>query len=494
MKKSITCVLIATMVFLTACNGSTGSDSGASSAKESVVSEVTETVEQTGETENTDSSQDSSVVPYSEQNGLEFGSLSPFSADYSLMFVDNTTYEVIDNDDFHVIDKGDADYIFYDVETWPAEKEGYTTLKLTYSVDCANKTHAPTDFGNISSWINVAEIAAFDYYTGVYIPSYENEKALDNTDTAVSGAVETKVGFGDHEWDITAWQEDSDVRYYNGYEFTDDSHTDSTETYSKTQSIYVTYPNDYDGLSFAVQNKGEYHVSTEDIKNAADEGKNKNIGKDILSVFNEDDISVDNVLFLTIKNEDSMKIAKVNSEDDATIPDYAERTGLTAYSDSSLAKGFSLPYVFYVSDENGTLINEDKVQPEKGNVDYEITDVSTETQGNDTKVSLSYRVSKKISVDVTNYDGDFNGWAVNPDIEAYYSTTGESIEIKGDYSEDNSDWGEWEDDTHTSYNIDYTYKAEFTIPTEKFDDAVVNYGDRKSSDSIRFKLSDILSD
>lgn len=491
MKKQSVLGLVLTVALLSACGGNTENKATTTATEEVNAAENSGAEETQKETE-TEESEDATT--YAEQKGIEFGTPTSFSKDYSILFVDESNYEEVDNEDFHVIDKGFAEFNFYNVKTWPAEKDGYTTAMLTFTVDSTNKSHAPEEWGNVRSWKNIDGIDLFDYYTGKYIPVSE-KYSVNTTGSEQTDPVETEIDFGDKKWDLTSWSEEKAISNWEGYNYTDVSHYDYTENFSKVKYLYVTYPNDYDGLSFAVQSKGEAKVDMDSIKSAANNDRDKYIGKDILSVYEEEGIKKEDILFCSMKDASSLIIEEVASAEDAAayIPTYEEREGLTNYSDSSLTKGFSLPYEFYVFDENGELLGEDKVQAEKGSVDYEIVDVNSESTGEDTKVSISYKANKKINVDVANYDGEFTGRVVNPDIEAYYSNNGESIKMNADFAEDNTDWGDWEDDTHISYNVDYTYNAELTIPTDNLDDAVVNFGDRKSLDSIRFKLSDLLS-
>ena len=488
-KSNVLSLLLAVALLSTGC-GENADNKAAAAATEEVESTGNSGGEEVPKEAGSETDVDASA--YAVQQGIEFGTPASFSKDYSVLFIDENNYEEVDNEDFHVIDKGLAEFNFYDIKTWPAEKDGYTTAKLTYALDSTNRSHAPEEWGNVRSWKNLGGIDLFDYYTGKYIP--ESEKyTVNTTGSEQTEPVETTIDFVDKKWDITSWSEEEAVNNYEGYEYTDDSHYDYTEHFSKVKSIFVTYPDDYDGLSFAVQSAGEAKVDMDLVKSAANNDRDKSIGKDILSVYDEEGIKKDDILFCTMKDAASLKSEEVASAEEATIPAYIERKGLSYQSDISLAEGFCLPYEFYVFDENGDLLGEDKVKPDKrGDMPYSIKSVTAEDQGDgNSKIKIAYNIYRELFVDFIDYEGDFTGFAVYPNIDVYDSETGESIEIKSD-EQDNSDWYDWKDDTNIEYRVDYTNNAEFTVPTEKLENTTVCFGARGAQETLRFRLSDLL--
>ena len=481
MKKSISLALIAIMVFMTACNGSVGSGAAADSSKESVDSEAPENEEKAAEKDNTDSLQSISDVSYAEQNGLEFGSFSPLSKDYLLLFFDNKTYEEVDNEDFHVIDKGKADYNFYDVKAWPADKAGYTTVKMTYAIDCKNRCHAPVEWGNVGRWIQPGDVSMFDYYTGKYIPTSDIQKSTSGSGSRETEAVETTIEFEGKTWSLSAWEEIHDVSYFSNYNYTDENHYDFTGNFSRVCSLFVTYPDDYDGLSFAIETKGEIEKDLAEIKNQIEGVANRYIGKDILSVY--DDAKKEDILFSTMK-DGAVPVEKVGSADDAAIPSYKERNKLVVSPNpKDLEKDFSIMYDFYVFDENGNVLDDSIVPVNKYGTECSYGAVTQEDLGDGkVKVTIPYHVSGYCTVDVTNCDNDFSGFASFHMMDAFDGITGETIEIGGDY-EDNSDWGDWINDNELKYEFNVDARSEIVIPKDKVSDTIVGFGDRTIDDS-----------
>ncbi|MCR4745510.1 MAG: hypothetical protein K5894_09835 [Lachnospiraceae bacterium] len=195
-----------------------------------------------------------------------------------------------------------------------------------------------------------------------------------------------------------------------------------------------------------------------------------------------------------MKEPDSLKIVNVASAEEAEEASYVGSAGIDEYADAASAKNFSIPCKLYVFDGNGEILSEDQVTADGEDLDCEITDVSTEEDGDNTKVSVAYKVNKTIGVTFKDYYGDFNGSVINSNIEVYDSVNGSSVVINVDNTEYNDGWTDWKDDSHIDYIVDYTYKAGFTVPTERLETTVINFGDRKASDAVRIKLTDLLKD
>ncbi len=488
MKKYVLFMLAGIMVFTASC-GQTGKNENPPTESVETESEISDSTDE-ATLEKEESKEDTSE-PYAVEKELKFGSFSPLSMDYLLAVYNTETFDEIDDSDFHIVDKGEANYTFYDIKTWPAEKEGYTTAKLTYTVDKAALLYLPEQMENKDVFESIETIKLFDYYTGRYIPDYKNRSLMDvRVDTTMTGEnIETEIEYHGMKWDLTSRKESS-MYDHTEYEYADARHCNYTIDRTTSISLYVTYPDDYDGLSFAIRISRDWKYDKENIKKDKESAENEDIGKDILSTF--EDTEKEDILFFTMKDGNSVKAEPVASGEEAEIPSFEERFGITEYADASMAKGFSLPFDFYVFGENEELLGEDMVKSEKGTADYKIKEVKAENPGDETKITISYSVNKTINVSFVNYDGEFSGCENLPVIWGYDSITGGSVIIKEDCVEDNSDWGEWKDDSNISYNIDKTYKAEFTLPTDRIDYTIINFGDPKESDSVRFKLSELL--
>lgn len=488
MKKQSVLGLVLTVALLSACGGNTENKATTTATEEVNAAENSGAEETQKETETEKSD---NAATFAEQNGIRFGKPSPLSMDYGLIFVDKETYTEADSADFHVIEKGLADYNFYSIRTWPADKEGYTTAKISYSCDFSNESHAPEDWGSVSSFFSTRDLKLFDYYTGDSI-SLQEPVALAGQ-TTKTDVIDTKIEYDNNNWNISAWQEFFYNRFRSINKYTDATHYDYSDDFSSVTSIYVTYPDEYDGLSFGIQVNGEYEVTPEKIKESGIvSATNENTGKDILTIFEESGASKDDILFCTMKDPESIYEDKVASAEEATIPFYEEREGLTNYNDSSEAECFNLPLKFYIFDDNGELLGEDKAKADKQEVTYAVKDVTITGNGQGvTTVGFTYTANQDLTVDMMDYEGDFSGYPILPDIDVYNIYTGESVGINTEV-QDNSDFGEWVDDTHISYKVDYTCNVEFELTEEKErpEDIAIVFGNRKSTsgDSVRFKL------
>lgn len=494
MKKSIVFILLAAMLFTVSCE-----------SKDAAVPETAAASEETGETEKEsaeaveETAGESGTVPYAEEKGLRFAKFPELSMDFDLAIFDKDTFEEIDSEDCHIIDKDKADLSFLNLAYWPSEKQGYTTARLTCIADVTFNTHISTD-GDEITYYEFPDVSVFDYYTGKYIPTFEESISANLTgETDASKETKTLIDYDGNSWELTANDEHTYSVYRKLTAFTDQTHGDIETMESVVYSTYVTYPDGYDGLSFAINPKMTY-PSTHDKEKMKEsfEGnkKNENIGKDILSVF--EDYSKDDILFCSLKDPGSLTVDHYDSKAEAEeeIPAYLNRKGLTEFNEIDEAKEFSLPSELYLFAEDGKLLTENTARIDSAMSDYSITGVKTEAADEgETKVTVIYDLKGNVEMHFNpDFYGDYNYQDNSPAAQLFNGKTGVNYNGKYDFPRYDSTWGDWKgpQGADITFKQDHDVTADFTVPTDDLKDMVVLFGDRTTSDHYQFRLSELI--
>ncbi|MCR4746360.1 MAG: hypothetical protein K5894_14180, partial [Lachnospiraceae bacterium] len=239
--------------------------------------------------------------------------------------------EEVDDLDFVVIDKGRADYNFYSADVYPSEEKGYMTLKLTYEIKCSPRVTGLTSRETVSVINDLNRLVPYDYYSGEVI----NTDITNFTeDVRESDPVDTKIDYKGQKIKLTAWYSVTQINGFENVRYLDNGeHFEGNYNFYELISLYVSYPEKYDGLSFALKKSG---VSDHDLILAGSflSLSPKEISKEILSEIFGRDNQADNIeildlyeegaddwLFYTMKTEESVKTERVSSEEDTFIPD-----------------------------------------------------------------------------------------------------------------------------------------------------------------------------
>ena len=492
-KMRITAAMLSAMLLFTSCGSQTGSggttetastDAGSESSTEAAAEAV------------------SDAASYAKENGIEFTSFSPMSLDYNAFFFEKDTAELVDNDEFRILDQGKMDYNFYSLMTYPAEKEGYTTAKFVYTASADqriyNKTYSEDEnLDEVLFNIMTRDVGLFDYYTGTIIPSYESMPNHQDTYTGKTDPVSTEIEYEGKKWDLTSWLELSDTSYSNNYTLKDNAHGERDMHYLRLNALYVTYPDGYDGLSFAFDRDGVRTID-EDLENVkksteAGEKRNENIGKKILDIV--EDGSIKDYIFCTVKDENSVTVEKYASEEDAEYLSFAEVAGLNSYNSALDAASFYLPIQFVFYDTNGNILTGDRVTVNDPECEFKLSDIKSEEgiDGN-TKISMNIDLNKEFIFEVTDESIDSIDsvvWFPEGIVKVYDEKNGSEAEVTENIQYDSS-YGEWTDYTHLPLNFDETHTVEFSVPTDRLEHTAVLFGDRLSDEHMQFKLSELL--
>lgn len=482
--KVVAVVLSMAMVLVTACGSASGdvpeaTTEAAENASETV--EDTEAGSQDAMTENT---------PYAETQGLTFSKLEPLSLDYTAVIVDKDYNEIKDDPRCFVAEKDIADYSFYDVITYPAEQDGYTTAEISLTMDFDILWHFAT-LDDYRGFYSLSVPQLFDYYSGQYIPT-----AITSSDSAKQQ--ETNLTYDNDTWKVNASREYHETISQGLSEWINSTQYERNDRHLMTETYTVTYPNDYDGLCFTLSKKPWEYDREDAIKYNSDEYigfDQEDVGKEILDYF--DDTSKEDMLFYTLHDTSSISTKALNSSDEVESDTYTDMIGLQ-FADN--IDDIKLPYKFFVINGSVGVLDDSEAPLDLGLATYVIGKVTTEEIGNgETKISFPYQIKYDADIDLSNS----NAFEIEAQQSLYYlqsfdMNTGNSYdcEYNEDKRIDNSDWGDWDDDGHTSYHEDYNWTAEITIPTEKLDSVCFLIGDRygeAGTDYIAFNMETALA-
>jgi hypothetical protein len=454
-KKLITAILLLTVGVMAAC----GSSEGKGDSKEAT--EATTETESATEAVMTEEKAD---IPYAEEQGFTFGKMEPLSLDYLVTIIDGDKNEIKDSKSMYVADKGQADYTFYDVITYPSEKEGYTTAVIPYVCNINPMLHIATNLES-NTYRLVNDIKAFDYYSGQYIPI---KRISDNSNDGEN----TNISYGDKSWDVNAYCI-NEAAYNHGIpEYIMENQLEVTEHDSFSCLVFITYPNDYDGLSFCIEGNAKEYDRDAFNRRSADGYAGfeaDDVGKSIMDISALSGITKDDIQFYTMKNPDSISAKTGTSADDVNITPFSERIGLV-YSDS--IDNVTIPYEFYASAEfSSQLLNENNAEITKDPMECSIGKVETEDMGDgNTRITLPYRLKFKVKAVGEEI---YNGWPSFVGFKAFDSKTG--VEYPRESEQEYTDDSEWINDT--TYSGDMSEDAVITVPTEKIDDVCFSFGD-----------------
>ena len=487
MKKKIITLMLAITMISTACGNQAGTAVAPSPESESQVEETASA--------STEAVTDNSS--YAVKNGLEFGTLSDMEHDFSYIFFDTEKREVVDSEDYKIVEKGKGNFKYLGVKTWPSEKEGYTVARISYATDGDVKIHSlfTNENESVRSNSSIGGLTLFDFYTGKVIPTYKTRKVAYGSEVQEKEEVETEIDYEGNKWDVTAWSEMRHISYMRDINMPDGNHYDADDVFLRIVSLYVIYPDDYDGLSFAFDKYEDIGIDevVADLNKDLDNEENDVIGKDILSTTER---SKDSYIFCTVKDSDSVKVENYASEEEAGIISYAELYDQDTYNGAGEASSFYLPVKFLYYNGSDELLAGNALEINDPLAEFKIGSVTSEDQGEgNTKISMDINIAKDmIFASSANKVDDVYAaglWFPFGCVTVYNRNSGAEIEINNNEN-DKSSWGDWMGDSQVGYNLNYNNTVDFIVPTEELENTTLLFGDRDSSDHIQFKLSELI--
>lgn len=321
-KKTILIMIVSVAVLLSACKGAeqtkpaqaTSDEIQSDVSKEEAGEEISKTTAEETAIEDTDTVQEETEeeIPYAEDQGLEYTFSLADCMSYSgkakfnfrSFLLDEDFNEV--SDDVFFTEDGFVDY-YGDVKKsiHPAEEDGYRTLVISYGENCTSLVHMSQKGGeNIKHILfETPQLIPFDYYTGEIFPVVFTTFSQDENDTSEGESelpekYETTVSFGDKESKVTTMLKNKTISLKPdeespAFQFTDESKGlyVCPYVYEARHALIITYPEDYDGLCFAMdRNLKEYEYDREEgMKSLEGEGWKDDIGKKILEKGKKDD-------------------------------------------------------------------------------------------------------------------------------------------------------------------------------------------------------------
>ena len=446
-------------VSLAACqkSGDTGADAFTEQSLQENADNVAE--ERADDTKEVKSETDDS---YATAEGIKFEKLGNLSPDFYAVLVDKNHNEIND-DDNQIMDK-ESEWAF-DVVTYPAEKEGYTTacISILAKSDFIYKHNSRAE-----SWVICdGSFNLFDRYSGIYIstPDVEDVNGKDYENTSVT--------YKDNDWDLTANRVVDDWVSVKSKMILGEDAEENEGYQMGLYKFYATYPSDYDGLAFCISD--ETSMTIDEIEKVFDESDKEfdpdDVGKKILEASDIKNTG-GSTHFYSLNDPDSVTVREASSEEEAGIRNsWHEWLGLEI---SDNTEGIELPYScsFFDGDTNIKL-GDNEAKPRLGKAAYVFGEVIADEDGDTTKLTIPFEIKMNI---MTYAEGVYMSW-ICEGIDVFDRETGKQYETSVVEDETDGEWGDWDDEGYITYAAYEKMTDEVSVPTDKLEDLFFVIGD-----------------